>query len=79
LFSLLVLLLRKQQELQQNNHHVDQDDCKLSAAPKHGYSPKHGNSYSKDDDDGHYHCLDKSDTVFATFSAPKAKKKHTQK
>jgi hypothetical protein len=62
-----------------NNHHVDQDDCKPSAATKHGYSLKHRYLYSKDDNDGHYHRPDKSDTVFATFSAQKAKKKRTQK
>jgi hypothetical protein len=56
-----------------NNHHVDQDDRKASAAPKRGYL------YSEDNDDQHYHCPDKSDTVFATFSTPKAKKKRTQK
>jgi hypothetical protein len=48
-------------------------DCKPSTAPKHRYS------YSEDNDDGHYHRLDKSNTVFATFSALKAKKKCTQK
>jgi len=36
--------------------------------------------YSKDNNDGHYHHPDKNNTVFATFSAPKAKKKNrTQK
>jgi hypothetical protein len=35
--------------------------------------------FSKSDDGGRIHCLDKSNTVFATFSAPNAKKKHTQK
>ncbi len=57
-----------------NNHHVDQDNHKPSAAPKHGYlySPK-------SDDSRCIHHLDKSDTVFATLSAPKAKKKRTQK
>jgi hypothetical protein len=63
-----------------SNHHVNQDDHKPSAAPKQGYSSKHGYSYSsKSDDGGCIHRPDKSDTVFATFSAPKAKKKHTQK
>ncbi len=56
-----------------DNHHVDQDDCKPSAAPKHGYL------YSEDNNDGHYNRPDKRDTVFATFSAPKAKKKRTKK
>ncbi len=63
-----------------SNLHVDQDDRKPSAAPKQGYSPKHMYSYSsKSDDGGNIHCPDKSNTVFATFSAPKAKKKRTQK
>ncbi len=58
-----------------DNHHVAQDDCKLSAPPKRGYS------YSSKSDDGRrIHCPDKSDTIFATFSAPTAKKsKRTQK
>jgi hypothetical protein len=69
---LLFLLSLKQQELR--NHHVEQHDCKPSAAPKRGCL------YSKDDDDGHYHRPDKSDGIFATFSAPKAKRNnHTQK
>ncbi len=56
------------------NHHVKQHDCKPSAAPKHGCS------YSKDNDDKHYHCPDKSNSIFATFSAPKAKRNNcTQK
>jgi hypothetical protein len=64
-----------------SNHHVDQDDHKPSSAPKQGYSSKHGYSYSTESDNGgRIHCPDKSDTVFATFSAPnKAKKKRTQK
>jgi hypothetical protein len=63
-----------------SNHHVDQDDCKPSAAPMQGYSSKHGYLYSsKSDNGGHIHRPDKSDTVFATFSASKAKKKCTQK
>jgi hypothetical protein len=63
-----------------SNHHDDQDDRKPSAAPKQGYSSKHGYSYSSESDDGgRIHCPDKSNTVFATFSAPKTKKKHTQK
>jgi hypothetical protein len=74
-FSFLVLLCRSY-----SNHHVDQDDRKPSAAPKQGYSSKHGYSYSSESDNGgRIHRPDKSDTVFATFSAPKAKKKHTQK
>jgi hypothetical protein len=56
-----------------DNHHVNHDDCKVSAAPKRGYL------FSEDDDDGHYNCPDKSDTVFAAFSTPTAKKKCTQK
>jgi hypothetical protein len=35
--------------------------------------------YSEDNNDRHYHLPDKSDTIFATFSAPKAKKECTQK
>jgi hypothetical protein len=63
-----------------SNHHVDQDDRKPSAAPKQGYSPQHGYSYSsKSVNGGRIHRLDKSNSVFATFSAPKAKKKRTQK
>jgi hypothetical protein len=63
-----------------SNQHVDQDDPKPSAAPKQGYSSKHEYSYSsKSDAGGRIHCPDKSNTVFATFSAPKAKKKRTQK
>jgi hypothetical protein len=63
-----------------SNHHVDQDNRKPRAAPKQGYSPKHGYLYSSESDDGgHIHRPDKSDTVFATFSAPNAKKKRTQK
>jgi hypothetical protein len=63
-----------------SNHHVDQDDHKPSAAPKQEYSSKHGDSYSSESDNGgRIHRLDKSNTVFATFSALKAKKKRTQK
>jgi hypothetical protein len=52
-----------------SNHHVAQDDCKPSALPKHKYL------YSSKSDDGRrIHCPDKSDTVFATFSAPMAKR-----
>jgi hypothetical protein len=47
--------------------------------PSKGYSPKHGYLYSEDNNDGHYHHPDKSNTVFATFSTLKAKKKRTQK
>ncbi len=68
-FVLLFLfsLLLKQQELQKPS-------CQTSAATKHGCS------YTKDDDDGHYHRPDKSDSVFATFSAPKTKRgNRTQK
>ncbi len=50
------------------NHHAKQHDCKPSAAPKRGCL------YSNDNYDAHYHCPDKSDSVFATFSAPKAKR-----
>ncbi len=50
------------------NHHVKQHDHKPSAAPKRGCL------YSKDDDGGHYHHPDKSDSIFTTFSAPKAKR-----
>ncbi len=52
-----------------DNHHLDQDDCKPSIALKRRYL------YSKDNNDGYYHCPDKNNTVFTTFSAPKAKKK----
>ncbi len=63
-----------------SNHHVDQDDQKPSAAPKQGYSPKHGYLYSSESEDGGcIHRPDKRDTVFATFSASKAKKMRTQK
>jgi hypothetical protein len=56
------------------HHHVDQDGCKPRAAPKRQYL------YSSERDDGRcIHHPDKRDTVFATFSAPKAKKKRTQK
>ncbi len=55
-------------------HHVKQHDRKLSAAPKRRCS------YSEDDDDGHYYGPDKSNSIFATFSAPKAKRNNrTQK
>jgi hypothetical protein len=55
-------------------HHVKQHDCKPSAAPKRGCL------YSEDNDDGHYHRPDKSDSVFTTFSAPKTKRDNrTQK
>jgi hypothetical protein len=57
-----------------DHHHVDQDDCKPSAAPKRQYSYS-----SESDDGGRIHCPDKSDSVFATFSTLKAKKKRTQK
>jgi hypothetical protein len=57
-----------------NNHHVDQDDRRSNLPFKHGYL------YSSESDNGkHIHHPDKTDTVFATFSAPKAKKKRTQK
>jgi hypothetical protein len=47
---------------------------------KQGYSSKHGYSYSSESNNGgRIHHLDKSNTVFATFSTPKAKKKRTQK
>ncbi len=51
-----------------DNHHVATDDCKPSALPKCGYL------YSKDNNEGHCHPPDKDDTIFATFSAPLAKK-----
>ncbi len=35
--------------------------------------------YSEDNNGGHYHHLDKNNTISATFTAPKAKKKCTQK
>jgi hypothetical protein len=58
-----------------NNHHVAQDDRKPSTLPKRGYLYS-----SKSDDGGGIHRPDKSNTVFATFSTPMAKKnKHTQK
>ncbi len=51
------------------------DDRKLSVLAKRGYS------YSSESDDGaRFHHPDKSNTVFATVSAPMAKKgKHTHK
>ncbi len=55
-----------------DSHHVNQDDHKPSAAPKRRYS------YSKDNDDGHYYRPDKSNTVFATFSTPKAKNRNME-
>jgi hypothetical protein len=48
----------------------------MSTKTKH--SPMHGYLYAKDNNDGHYHRPDKSNTIFATFSAPKVKKKGTQ-
>jgi hypothetical protein len=52
-----------------DNHHVDNDDGKPSALPKRGYS------YSSKSDEGEcIHHPDKSDTVFATFSTPVAKR-----
>jgi hypothetical protein len=36
--------------------------------------PKRGYLYSSKDDGGRIHCPDKSDTVFATFSALRAKR-----
>jgi hypothetical protein len=63
-----------------SNHRVDQDNHKPSAAPKQEYSSKHGYSYSSESDNGgRIHYPEKIDTVFAIFSAPRAKKKHTQK
>jgi hypothetical protein len=74
-FALLfpVLLLLEQQELR--HHHVSHDDHQPSALPKRGYF------YSSKSDDGRLiHRPDKSNTVFATFSAPTVKKgKHTHK
>ncbi len=59
-----------------NNHHVAQDNRKPSALAKCGYSYS-----SKSDDSRCSHHPDKSNTVFATISAPRMKKKskHTQK
>jgi hypothetical protein len=57
-----------------DHHHINQDDCKPSAASKRQYSYS-----SESDDGGRIHRPDKSDSVFATFSTPKAKKKRTQK
>jgi hypothetical protein len=51
-----------------DNHHLAQDDHKLSALPKRGYL-----YFSKSDDGRCIHCPDKSDTIFATLSAPTAK------
>jgi hypothetical protein len=50
------------------SQNVEQHDQKPSAVPKRG------RLYSKDNDNGHYHRPDKSDSLFATFSAPKAKR-----
>ncbi len=56
------------------NYHLSHDDRKSSGSLKRKYL------YSEDDNDRHYHCPDKSDTVFATFAAPTTKKyKHTPK
>jgi hypothetical protein len=63
----LVLLLLKQRSY--GNHHVASDDRVLSALPKSGYLYS-----SMSDDGGRIHCPDKSNTVFAIFSAPTAKK-----
>ncbi len=72
--SLSFSLLLKQQKLQKSSHHVKQHDHKPGAAPKRGCL------YSVDDDDRHYHCPDKSDSVYATFFALKAKRNnHAQK
>jgi hypothetical protein len=52
-----------------DNHHVDQDDRRLNPPLKHEYL------YSSEcDDGGRVHHPDKDNTVFATFSTPKAKK-----
>ncbi len=51
------------------NHHVSHDDHKPSALPNCGHLYS-----SKRDDGGCIHCPDKSNTVFATFSAPTAKR-----
>ncbi len=56
------------------NHHVSHDDHKSSRPLTQDYS------YSEDNNGGHSHCPDKSNTVFATFTTLKAKKsKHTTK
>ncbi len=49
---------------------MSHDDCKLSALPKHGYS------YSSESNDSRrsINCPDKKHDVFATFSAPTAKR-----
>jgi hypothetical protein len=58
-----------------DNHHVDNDDCKPSAAPKRGYLYS-----SKCDDGGRIHWPDKSNAVIATFFTPMTKRgKHTPK
>ncbi len=52
-----------------------QDDRRLAALPKRRYSYS-----SESEDGGRINCLDRSDTVFATFSTPNVKKgKCTQK
>ncbi len=57
-----------------NNHHVAQDNRRSSVLPKHRYLYS-----SESDDDGRIHRPDKSNTIFATFSEPIAKKgKRTQ-
>jgi hypothetical protein len=55
--------------------YVNQDDRRPNSPLKRGYSYS-----SESDDGGHIHCPDKNNTVFATFSAPSAKRgKRTQK
>ena len=73
-FTLLILSCSCSSIRSYDSHHVDQDDRRSNPPFKrrHSYS-------SKSDNDGGIHRLDKSITVCATFSAPKAKKKRTQK
>ncbi len=52
-----------------NNHHVAQDDCRLTVPLKCGYLYS-----SKSDNGGCFHHPDMSNTVFATFFTPIAKK-----
>jgi hypothetical protein len=50
------------------NHHVSHDDHNSIRSLNCKYS------YSEDNNDGHYHCPDKNNIVFAAFAAPKANK-----
>jgi hypothetical protein len=70
--SILVSLLLKQFELQQPSCQPWWSQAERIPQRRYSYS-------SKSDGGGRIHHPDKSNTVFATFSTPKAKKKRTQK